>query len=269
MDLELAGSKVVVVGSAQGIGLAIAKAFLDENAHLALWDLKPGVVDIASQLYHTASTEVTGTVVDVRSATSVATATAATREKLGSVEHLVYAAGAGSGQFGFPFWNLSAEDWPAVLDINLVGAVRVLEALVPSLIENDGGSVTMITSVAGQIGSQTDPPYSAAKAGMINFTQCAARDLSPYKVRVNAIAPGMIRTELNKSVWEAWAANQPAEEQLSYDEWADEKIQRVSLLGRWQEAEDIAQMAIMLASSRSSSIIGQTINVDGGQVMKG
>jgi NAD(P)-dependent dehydrogenase (short-subunit alcohol dehydrogenase family) len=66
-----------------------------------------------------------------------------------------------------------------------------------------------LASVAGQLGSQTDPPYSASKAALINFAQCAARDLAPYNVRVNTLCPGMVETALNRSVWEAWERRQP------------------------------------------------------------
>ena len=77
----------------------------------------------------------------------------------------------------------------------------------------------------------------------------------------------MIKTALNRSVWEAWHANQDSSEQLDYEEWAKEKIRSVVPLQRWQEAEDVARMAVMLASEQSCNITGQTINVDGGQVM--
>ena len=124
-----------------------------------------------------------------------------------------------------------------------------------------------LASVAGQIGSQTDPPYSAAKAAVINFAQCAAKDLAEHGVRVNTICPGMIRTPLNRSVWAAWNDLQPADSRLSYDEWADQKIATVAPLGRWQEPEDVASLAVFLASSLAKNITGQTLNVDGGQVM--
>ena len=76
-----------------------------------------------------------------------------------------------------------------------------------------------------------------------------------------------IKTALNRSVWKAWYASQDPSEQLDYEEWAEEKIRSVAPLGRWQEAKDVAQMAVMLASEQSRNITGQTINVDGGQVM--
>lgn len=125
-----------------------------------------------------------------------------------------------------------------------------------------------LASVAGQIGSQTDPPYSAAKAGLINFAQCAAKDLAPFGVRVNTICPGMVKTELNKSVWRAWADLQPAGEVASYEDWAAEKIRKVIPLNAWQTPEDVANMAVFLASPRAGMVTGQTINVDGGFVMR-
>src|SRR3712207_1260704 len=123
---------------------------------------------------------------------------------LGRIDHLVFAVAIGSGKFGFPFWNLEPGDWPRVLEVNVVGAVNVLHAFAPALVQARAGTVLLIASVSGQIGSQTDPPYSASKAALINFAQCAARDLAPYGVRVNALCPGMVKTELNRSVWEAW-----------------------------------------------------------------
>jgi 2-hydroxycyclohexanecarboxyl-CoA dehydrogenase len=127
--------------------------------------------------------------------------------------------------------------------------------------------MVFIASVAGQIGSQTDPPYSASKAANINFAQCLAKDLAPHNVRVNVVNPGMVRTSLNRQVWQAWNDQQPAEKQRSYEDWAGEKVRSVVPLGRWQEPEDIANMVVFLSSARAAQVTGQTINVDGGQVM--
>ena len=92
-----------------------------------------------------------------------------------------------------------------------------------------GRSMLLLSSVAGQIGSQTDPPYSAAKAAVINFAQCAAKDLAPYGVRVNALCPGMVQTPLNRSVYEAWAREQPESGRPSYEEWSADKIRKLVL----------------------------------------
>ena len=122
--------------------------------------------------------------------------------------------------------------------------------------------------MAGQIGSQTDPPYSAAKAGLINFAQCAAKDFASHgSIRVNVVSPGMVKTKINQSVWQAWVDLDPENHRTSYDEWASEKVRRISPLGQWQAPEDIANAVVFLASDRSAKITGQVINVDGGQVM--
>jgi NAD(P)-dependent dehydrogenase (short-subunit alcohol dehydrogenase family) len=203
-------------------------------------------------------------------------------QRFGRCDHVVFAVGAGSGKFGFPFWKLNPADWEPVLKVNLIGAVNVAHAFAPLLVQaaesekraapavpNTGVSPSLLflSSVAGQIGSQTDPPYSAAKAAVINFAQCAAKDLAPFGVRVNTICPGMVQTPLNRSVYEAWSAEQSPEMRQSYEAWTAEKIQKLVPLNRWQQPEDIAAMAVFLASNRGRNITGQTINVDGGYVM--
>ena len=186
---------------------------------------------------------------------------------LGRVDHVVVAAGIGSGKFGFPFWNLETSDWPRVLAVNLLGPVLVAHAYGPGLAGQNSGTMLFLVSVAAQIGSQTDPPYSAAKAGVINFMQCAAKDLAPYKVRVNALSPGMVKTPLNQSVWAAGQELLPKNERQDYESWATEKIQKISPLGEWQTPPEFGALAVFLASQHAKNITGQTLNIDGGQVM--
>jgi NAD(P)-dependent dehydrogenase (short-subunit alcohol dehydrogenase family) len=207
-------------------------------------------------------------VVDVTDYRAVRECADRVRAGCGGVDHVVYAVGVGSGKFGFPFWNLDPADWDRVLRVNLVGAVNVAHAFAPAMAEARRGTMLFLSSVAGQIGSQTDPPYSAAKAGLINFAQCAAKDLAPFGVRVNALCPGMVQTPLNRSVWQAWADRQPADARQPYEEWAAEKIRRLVPLNRWQSPEDVAAMAVFLASPRAENVTGQTVNVDGGYVMR-
>jgi len=179
----------------------------------------------------------------------------------------VFAVGIGSGKYGFPFWNLTPADWPKVLEVNIMGAVHTAHAFSAPMRERRAGSFLFLASVAGQIGSQTDPPYSASKAALINFSQCCAKDLAPYNVRVNTLNPGMVNTPLNRSIWQASNANLPPEEQLTFEQWSSQKIDRIVPLKRWQEPEDLADMAVFLASKRANNVTGQTVNVDGGFVM--
>lgn len=267
MNLELTGHVAVVVGGANGIGLAIGRAFLAEEASLVIVDRDAGGEHVAGEMASQAKAAARAIVADATDYAAMQRAARTTAKSFGRCDHVVYAAGAGSGKYGFPFWNLEPGDWDRVLEINLVGAVNVAHAFSPLLVEARRGTLLFISSIAGQIGSQTDPPYSAAKAGLINFAQCAAKDLAPYNVRVNTICPGMIKTAVNRSVWQAWYDQQPEDQRRSYEDWADEKVRRVSPLGRWQTCEDVAALAVFLASPRAQNITGQTMNVDGGQVM--
>ena len=190
-----------------------------------------------------------------------------TLSALGSVDHLLHAAAIGSGKFGFPFTNLEPGDWKKVIDVNVMGMVYVAHAVTPGMVERKSGTMIFIASIAGQNGSQTDPPYSASKAANINFAQCMAKDLAPEGIRVNSLCPGMVQTALNKSVWQAWNDQQLPDNKRSYEDWAEEKVQNIVPLKKWQRPKDIADMAVFLSSDRAAHVTGQTINVDGGYVM--
>jgi len=267
MDLQLSGDTAVVTGGASGIGRAIALMFAQQQSSLVLIDRDPAVRELAADIKRQYGVGCEAIVSDITSEVAMREAADTTLGAFGRCDHLICAAGAGSGKFGFPFWNLAPSDWHQVLQVNLMGVVNTVHAFTPAMIQACQGTVLFLSSVAGQIGSQTDPPYSAAKAAVINFAQCAAKDLAAYDVRVNTICPGMIKTPLNRSVWQAWNDRQSGSMKKSYDEWAAEKIKSIAPLNRWQDPEDVAAMAVFLASRKAKNITGQTINVDGGQVM--
>jgi 2-hydroxycyclohexanecarboxyl-CoA dehydrogenase len=267
MDLRLNDKVVVVTGGASGIGHASCAAFMAEGAKVAVWDLGDKAAHSAAALSGASTRRTLGLSVDVTDEVAVRKAVDQTESTLGPIDVLVHAAGIGSGKFGFPYTNLAPADWPRVLQVNVMGMVNVAHAIGPRLVERGSGAMVFIASVAGQIGSQTDPPYSASKAANINFAQCLAKDLAPRRVRVNTVCPGMVQTPLNRSVWQAWHDQQPPNARLSYEEWSAQKIQKVVPLGKWQTPEAIADMIVFLASDRAAHVTGQTINVDGGFVM--
>jgi 2-hydroxycyclohexanecarboxyl-CoA dehydrogenase len=267
MELELKGDLAIVTGGASGIGWACAQSFAREGCRIALWDVSPEVIQRAATLAHDYGSIATGKVLDISDSAAVQTAERETESAFGPIAHLVHAAAVGSGKFGFPFTHLEPKDWKQVLDVNIMGMVHVAHAIAPGMVARQTGTMVFIASVAGQIGSQTDPPYSASKAANINFAQCLAKDLAPHKVRVNVVNPGMVRTPLNRGIWQAWNDRQPPGQGRSYEEWAGDKVRAVVPLGRWQSPEDVADMVVFLSSSRAAQVTGQTINVDGGQVM--
>lgn len=257
MDLGLAENVAVVIGGSSGIGLACAQQFAAERAQVSIWDIQPPQEAVNAKFHQ----------VDITSLTDLETALRQTTDDRGPIEHVVNAAAVGSGKFGFPFSNLTPKDWRHVLEVNILGMTNIAHVCAPPLIRQKHGSFVFIASVAGQIGSPTDPPYSATKAANINFAQVMAKDLAPSGVRVNTVCPGMVRTPLNQSVWQSWNERQPPEQQLSYEEWGRQKVDQLVPLGRWQSPEDVANMVLFLSSKKALQITGQTINVDGGYVM--
>jgi len=267
MDLNLKDHVAIVTGGGSGIGFATARAFAAEGARVAIWDLGERAKAAAGQVCQTSPIPCLGFAVDVADESQVRAAVEQTVESLGPIDHLVHAAAIGSGKFGFPFTNLTPSDWPRVLHVNVMGMVQMAHAIAPRMAEREKGSMVFVASISGQIGSQTDPPYSASKAANINFAQCLAKDLAAKGVRVNTVCPGMVQTPLNWSVWQAWHDQTPPAERLSYEEWAERKIRALVPLGKWQPPEALADMIVFLSSDRSAHVTGQTINVDGGFVM--
>ena len=257
LDLGIAGKVAVVIGGESGIGAACVKLLAQEGSIVSSWDLQRKQSEDAKAFL----------VVDITKSEQIEAAWHDTEQRLGPVDILVHAAAIGSGYFGFPFTRVPVQAWSKVLEVNILGMANVANVAGTAMQSRKGGSIVFLTSIAGQMGSQTDPPYSASKAANINFAQCMAKDLAPNGVRVNCVSPGMVKTPLNASVWEAWNEQQPSNLRLSYDLWANKKIQQLVPLGRWQKAEDIAAMVVFLSSPRSSEVTGQTINVDGGSVM--
>lgn len=260
MTIDLTKQHAVITGAARGIGAAIATAFLEAGASVLALDADPDALADFQASHSDQKDRVETQTVDVCDFEALKNI-ASNR----AVDHLICAAAIGSGVGGFPFWNQTPDDWTRVIDVTLMGTVNTLHAFTPALLAGETAqkSVALLASVAGQIGSQTDPPYSASKAAVINFAQCAAKDFAPYGIRVNAISPGMVKTALNQSVFEA---NKTSDDQ-SYSDWGDEKVGHITPLARWQEPEEFGAMIVYLASDHGKNITGQTINIDGGQVM--
>ena len=267
MDLGIKGNTALITGGASGIGLATARMFAAEGCHLVLWDLSPEVASVAREIANTFGVTASGSVVDIVDRSTIQSALDEIQSAGRAVDHLVHCAAIGSGKFGFPFTNLEPEDWAKTLEVNIQGMVNIAHAITPHFQAHQQGTFVFLASVAGQMGSQTDPPYSASKAANINFAQCMAKDLAPLGIRVNTVCPGMVQTPLNRSVWQAWHDKAPDDQKLSYDDWAAIKIKNVVPLGRWQTCDDIAAMIVFLSSLRAAQVTGQTINVDGGFVM--
>ncbi|GAC1654167.1 MAG: SDR family oxidoreductase [Candidatus Dormibacteraceae bacterium] len=236
-------------GSEPGLGNAIARAFAGAGARVALADL-----DLAGARRNAAAIGGTAMAVaiDVGDEDSVAAAVAEVTAGLGPVDILVNNAGITQRT---PIWELAVEDFDRMLAINLRGGFLCLRAVVPGMMDRRYGRLIWISSVAGKIGGGIvgTAHYAASKAGVIGLCQAAARELGPFGITSNAIAPGYIRTGIaSKSVG-------AAEEQR-----IDDSITATAPVRRSGVPADIANAALFLASEAAGYVTGEVMDVNGG-----
>ena len=245
----LEGKKALVTGGSRGIGREIVLAFLKNGASVYYVDLNPGD---SLEEYQSLAKETGG--VAVYKEGNVAdeqTITATTEEILaesGGLDILIN--NAGITRDGLVF-RMSAEDWNSVLSINLTSAFYLSRAVSRSMIKQRSGSIVNVASIVGVIGNAGQTNYSASKAGLIGFTKSLAREVAGRNVRVNAVAPGFIKTKMTEKLNEE--QQQALREQIP--------------MGRIGEPEEVAKTIVFLCSDLASYITGQVIHVTGGMGM--
>lgn len=251
-------SKVVIVtGGAAGIGKATALRFAAAGAHVAVWDMSEDAGQAVAAEITAAGGEAAFMKVNVADADSVKAGVGAVIARWGRVDVLVNNAGIvrdgllvkwKDGQLA---GSMSDEAWDAVIGVNLKGPFVCTRAVVPHMIAQGGGVVLSTSSVVGLYGNFGQTNYAATKGGLITMTKTWARELGKHNIRVNAVAPGFIATEILKAmpekVLDAMVAKTP--------------------LGRMGKPEDIAEAFVWLASDAAAFVHGTVLSVDGGLVL--
>jgi 3-oxoacyl-[acyl-carrier protein] reductase len=235
---------VLITGASGGIGAAAARALAREGHRVAVTYVRQQ--DAAEAL----AKEIGGFAypLDLTSREQIASVVERVETEVGPVQILVHNAGLIRDAL-LPF--LQEDDWDAVMDVNLRGAYRLTKALIKGMLARRWGRVISIASTSGVTGQMGQTHYSAAKAGLIAFTKSVAREAAGYGVTANAIAPGLIATDMIAGV---------PQKKL------DALIQAIPL-GRMGRPEEVGEVIAFLASDAAGYITGQTIRVDGGIVM--
>lgn len=238
----------IVTGGARGIGKAIALLFAQEGADIAICDVNQETLASAKKEIEALGRKVLAEVVDVTKADQVDNFTQKTLDNFRKIDILIN--NAGITRDGL-LVRMSEADWDLVLAVNLKGAFNFTKAAAKIMMKQRDGRIVNMASIIGIMGNAGQANYAASKGGLIAFTKTVAKELASRNVRANAIAPGFIQTDMTAKL---------------SDEVKSEMLKFVPL-GKLGTVQDVANLALFLASDNSSYITGQVIQVDGGMVM--
>jgi 2-hydroxycyclohexanecarboxyl-CoA dehydrogenase len=250
MEMNLNGKAAVVTGAASGIGKATAFELARAGARVFLADIDQRRGEEAQREANSEGLPVEYLALDVTNAESVARFAREALQRARRVDILVNCAGWGKSE---PFVRNTPEFWQRVMDINLMGAIRLTHALLPPMFEARAGRIINVSSDAGRVGSLGETVYAAAKGGLIAFTKSLAREAARFGVTVNCVCPGPTDTPL----WQAVP-----------DTLKDALIKAIPLR-RVGKPEEIADAIFFFASARSDYVTGQVLSVSGGLTMAG
>jgi 3-oxoacyl-[acyl-carrier protein] reductase len=251
MKVNLMGRVALVTGSASGIGRSIALALAENGARLAVNDVKTDEHTCEDIRQHGGEARFFQT--DVSNVDAVNAMIAAVERDLGPIEVLVNNAGVNVGKERVPTHEFPDEAWHRIIRVDLDGVFYCSRAVSREMIKRRKGSIINIGSAFGVVPARLQCAFTAAKAGVLNFTKSHALEVGQYGVRVNAIAPGSILTEGTRTMFYNPESKQKADSLVSHIP-----------LGRPGETEDIAAAALYLASDDAKYVTGHVLVVDGG-----
>lgn len=245
----LTGKTAIVTGGSRGIGHAIAVAFAEAGANVAI--IYAGNTAAAEEtLKEVKAKGAQGVTIqcDVADEAAVTAMIKAVKEQFGAIDILVNNAGITRDNL---LMRMKTGDWQSVIDTNLTGAFHCIKGVTKIMMKQRHGSIINISSVVGETGNAGQANYAAAKAGLLGLTKSVAKELASRSIRCNAVAPGYIKTDMTAELPESVI---------------DEMVKTIPL-GRVAQPEEVAKAVLFLASDNASYITGQVLNVDGGMVM--
>lgn len=247
---RLQDKSVIITGAASGIGRAAAIRFANEGAHVMLADMSDTVHQVAEDIDRDGGHAI-AMVMDAGLESDIQALVAKTVEIHGGIDVLF--ANAGITGSPAPLADQSVDDWMNVMRVNLIGPMVAIRAAAPEIAKRGGGSIICTASTAGLRSSPGPMPYSASKAALINLVQTSANQLAGANVRVNAICPGLVQTGMTQPVFDK-----------AISDGIGDRLGMMNPLRRTGQANEIADLALFLASDESSFINGQAVAVDGG-----
>ena len=245
---RLDGKVAIITGGASGIGKKTAEIFSKEGAAIAIFDVNRDALNQTEKEIRDNGGKCNGYVVDVTNFEDVTEKVKEVIEDFGEIDVLVNNAGITRDNF---LTKMEIDDWNKVIAINLTGTFNCAKAVAPYMMEKNKGNIVNVSSVVGVYGNIGQTNYAASKAGVIGLTKTWAKEFAKKGIRVNAVAPGFIKTPMTDKV--------------------PEKVLEIMIsktpMGRMGEAIEVANAILLLASDDSSFITGHILHVDGGLVL--
>ncbi len=249
---KLEGKVALVTGGGSGIGRASALALAGEGARVVVADVNAGGGQATVEAVRAIGGDAAFVEADVTSNSDVESIIQATVDTYGQLNCAFNNAGI-EGAVGVPIAEAQEHDWDRVIGINLTGVWLCLKHELAYMRQHGGGSIVNTASVAGLVGGTFGAAYHASKHGVVGLTKAAALEYGPSSIRVNAVCPGVIRTEM-------------AQRLLADDDARETRIAALHPLGRLGTPQEVAELVVWLCSDSASFVTGAAISVDGGYV---
>lgn len=252
---DLTGKVAIVTGSSRGIGRSIARACAAAGARVVISSRKQAACDEVAAAINAEhgggrATAIAASISDKAALTRLV---GETRAHVGPIDILV--CNAASNPYYGPMAGISDDQFRSILDNNVLANHWLVTMIAPEMIARRDGAIIIVSSIGGLIGSDVIGAYNISKAADFQLVRNLAIELGPHNIRVNAIAPGVIRTDFARALWE--------------EPQAEAELRRATPLGRIGEPDEIAGAAVFLASQAGAYVTGQSIVIDGGATVRG
>jgi NAD(P)-dependent dehydrogenase (short-subunit alcohol dehydrogenase family) len=246
---DLSGKNILITGSSRGIGKAIAVGMAEQGANVVISSRKAEACEaVAAEISQIGTGQAISIPCNISQKDQLQALVDQTRESLGQIDVLI--CNAAVNPFYGSLHEIPDSAWEKILKCNVTSNLWLCQLVIPEMRERQDGSVIIVSSVGGYKGSTTLGAYSISKAADLQLIRCLAQENGPYNVRVNGLAPGLIKTDFARALWENPETRQ--------------RVEAGYPLRRLGDPEDIAGAAVLLASRAGNYITGQTIIIDGG-----
>jgi gluconate 5-dehydrogenase len=244
---DLSGRVALVTGAYRGLGFAVARGLAGAGATVVLNGRRQDALDQAAARLRGESLAAHTAAFDVTDRAAIAAGVEAIIARHSTIDILVNNAGI---QRRAPFAEFPAQQWDEVIATNLTAPFAVSQAVLPGMMARKRGKIIHVASIMSDLARPTVVPYTAAKGGVRQLTRGMAVELAPHNIQVNAIAPGYFATEMNRALID----------NTEFDAW----VRKRTPAGRWGQPDELAGLAVFLASAASNYVTGQMIVIDGG-----